>query len=258
MTYSYSDLDSRRNRLSSRAGTKLIPGNERLSEFHLLNAMRNVGIRTNFYVHLYKQIIVNMRQSLTFNKSISILSLTLLLFACDKEKGPGIMGSVADKSLDGKEIYLFQYIDFETVSSDTALIKGDRFSFSGSDISEGVYYLLMDDPSVSGEIAQGLPVYLGEKKATVLIHKDQVTIGGNPENEALQKMMQELKDRNNPETEKEIIINYLCDNITNPLGEEVFLTNIQNFSLEEVEILLSEANEYLRFDPQVVEALNQK
>ena len=198
-----------------------------------------------------------MRQSLTFNKSISILGLIFLLFACNKDKGPGIKGSVADKSLDGKEIYLFKYNDFETTSSDTTLIKGDKFSFSRSDISEGVYYLLMDDPSVEGDIAQGLPIYLGEKKATVLIHKSQVTIGGNPENDALQKMTHELKDVMGPTAEKEIIINYLCNNIQNPLGEEIFLTNIRDFSLEEIEELLSEANEYLRFDPQVVEALSQ-
>ena len=196
-----------------------------------------------------------MRQPSNFVKSISILSLILLSFSCSKDKGPGIRGSIVDKSLDGKEIYLFQYSDYESVCLDTVLIKGDKFSFFGPDISKGVYYLLMDDPSVKGEIAQGFPVYLGEKKVSVLINKDQVTIGGNPENDALQKMIQEL--RNAPEAEKDILISYLCDNITNPLGEEIFLANIQEFSLDEIEKLLSEANEYLRFNSQVVEALSQ-
>ena len=193
-----------------------------------------------------------MKNTSIFNKSVSILSLILLLFACDK--GPGITGKVVDKSLDGKEIYLFKYNDLEAISSDTALISGGKFSFSGSDISEGVYYLLMDDSSVEGEIAQGCPIYLGGKKATVLIQKEQVIIGGNPENDELQKMMQELRNATEPATEKDIIINYLRDNIMSPLGEEIFLTNIQDFSLEEIEELLSEADEYLRFEPQVVEA----
>ena len=188
-------------------------------------------------------------------QAISILSLIIFLAACNKDKGPGITGNITDKSLDGKEIYLFQYNDIETTNSDTALIKGNKFSFSHSGISEGVYYLLMDDPSVKGEIAQGLPIYLGEKKATVLINKDLVTIGGNPENDALQEMMQKLRDVTDPTAGKDIIIGYLNDNITNPLGEEIFLNNVQDFSLEEIERLLSSANEYLRFEPQVVEAL---
>ena len=194
-----------------------------------------------------------MKHSSTFNKSIGVLSLALLFFACDKD--PRIIGRVADKSLDGKEIYLFKYSDGEAFDSDTTLIKGDKFSFSGSGINEGVYYLLMDDPSVEGEIAQGLPLYLSDKKATVLIQKSQVTIGGNPENDELQKMIN--KTRAEARKEKEIIIAYLHDNIPTPLGEEIFLNNIDNFSLEEIEELLSEANEHLRFNLQVVEALSQ-
>jgi peroxiredoxin len=219
-------------------------------------------------------------------KFISILSLVLVVLSCNKTTVPGLEGTVEDSSLNGKEIYLIRHNNVDIVSSDTAVITDNRFVFS--DIAEGIYYLLMDDSAAEGEIEEGLPIYINQGKATVHIQGKTVIIGGNPENDAFREMMdkdrplvnkmieiesqfaeeskteamtnEHFEELNNQMSqlmlqENEIINEYVYQNITNPLGEEVFLNYIQNFSQEDIEKLLSLAGESLRSNPLIVETI---
>jgi peroxiredoxin len=220
-------------------------------------------------------------------KTGCIVSLILLLCAC-RDTAPGLKGTVSDQSLDGKEIYLFQHNNYDMISADTATIRDGKFVFSG--LVEGVYYLLMDDSLATGEIEQGVPLYIGQGKATVRIENEQVIIGGNPENDAFRKLLdadrplvkkmmdietlyeegsnagnitdEQLKDLNNQMTQlmaqdKELVSEYVHSHIDNPLGEEIFLNYIQIFSPEEIDAILSEADESLRSNPLIVDILSQ-
>lgn len=93
-------------------------------------------------------------------KKITVIATLLtLLYACTGNK-PGVVGTVNDHSLDGKEIYLLQHSNFDLSYEDTAVIQNGKFEFP--DLDEGVYYILMDDSTAGFEIKQGLPVYVGE------------------------------------------------------------------------------------------------
>jgi peroxiredoxin len=168
------------------------------------------------------------------------------------------------------------------------VIKKGKFVFK--DLEDGVYYILLDDSLVNGEIGQGLPIYVDEGKATVYVDGEKVTIGGNPENDAFQKVIEasrplmqkmmevtlqfgeeleagtvaeeRLEEMENQWTqlkqeERELIANYVRDNIENPLGEDIFLSYIEGFSIEEIEDFLSNASPALRSNPIVVEMLEQ-
>ncbi|MDR0798204.1 MAG: AhpC/TSA family protein [Dysgonamonadaceae bacterium] len=214
-------------------------------------------------------------------KKITVIAALLtLLYACTGNK-PGVVGTVSDHSLDGKEIYLLQHSNFDLSYEDTAVIQNGKFEFP--DLDEGVYYILMDDSTAGFEIKQGLPVYVGEGKATVAISGDSVTISGNPENEAWQKVVaanrsirdqlfsleawgdnatddskiEELWTQVQPLMEKQrgLISAYVHENIQNPLGEEIFLNYIELFSMDDIEAIVSEADEAFRSNPMIVEVL---
>ena len=223
-------------------------------------------------------------------KKLAYLLITFLVFAsCNSEKNFSVKGTVADESLNGKEIYLNKYDELGVVSSDTVIIKNNKFQFKGTEENPVVYYIFTDDPTVAGDISLGVPLLIKPGKITVSIDGDRVIIGGNEENDDYQRFMDDqfiLVDKmlalQNSTTEnimelsaedperirifgeyselfdelRDITAAYILNNIDNPLGEEMFITSSDLLTLPEVEEALNNANESFRYNPAVVEILS--
>ncbi|MCL1937332.1 MAG: DUF4369 domain-containing protein [Candidatus Azobacteroides sp.] len=222
-------------------------------------------------------------------KKITFLfAIGIALAACHSKVEYIIKGTLSDKTMDGKEIYLNKYDEFGLQSSDTVLIDGNKFQFKGVQTEPAVYYLLMDDAAASGEIALGAPLLVKPGKITVEVENDRVKRGGNEENKAYQQFMddqypviqkmlnlqnEELLNSNLDDREKQIALysdytntleqlkiitlNYLLKNIGNRLGEETFINSFQMFEYDEIQKILTQASDSFRQSPAVIEILGE-
>jgi hypothetical protein len=213
-------------------------------------------------------------------KITSVIVLLAFLVSCSPKNEFTVNGTVTGQDLNGKEIYLNRYNEFELLSSDTVVIAGNQFQFKGIQEEPAVYYIFMDDEVATGEIALGTPLLIKPGKVTMDVQDDRVKIGGNEENNAYQQ----FTDKQYPLTEKlmqlqieddsideqanvraeyfnildqlrTLTINYLSENIDNPLGEEVFITSYQLLTPEEIKEALNLADESFRSNSIVVEIL---
>jgi hypothetical protein len=225
-------------------------------------------------------------------KIIYFFVVGIMLASCHSNTKYIIKGTLSDKTLDGKEIYLNKYealgLEFSLESSDTTRISGNKFQFKGEQVEPAVYYIFMDDAAASGEIALGIPLLVKPGKITVEVKDDRVRIGGNEENKAYQQLMDDqhplvekmlslqneglstdnADDRakqislyseytNTLEQLKLITLDYLLKNIRNPLGEETFINAYQLFENDEIQKILDQASESFRDSPAVVEILGE-
>jgi hypothetical protein len=112
---------------------------------------------------------------------INVLSLAILLL-CACNRASKLEGTINSETFNSREIYLLRHDGYELVSTDTAVIRNNRFVFNN--LVDGVYYILLEDPSMENEITQVQPLYIAkESVATVCIYENEVIIGGNPERE---------------------------------------------------------------------------
>ncbi|MDR0863999.1 MAG: DUF4369 domain-containing protein [Candidatus Symbiothrix sp.] len=213
-------------------------------------------------------------------KITSIVALLVILVSCTPKNEFTVKGTITGEDLNGKEIYLSKYNEFELLSSDTVLIKGNQFRFKGIQEEPAVYYIFMDEATVSGEITMGTPLLIKPGKITVDVQGDRVKIGGNEENIAYQQFIDEqypLADKmvklqgeddstGDPndiyvqyfellDQLRALTVNYLLENVDNPLGEEVFITSYQLLTPEEIKEILDLADESFRSNSMVVEIL---
>ena len=223
-------------------------------------------------------------------KTIFLFAAGIMLASCNFNTKYTIQGTLSDKTLDGKEIYLNQYeatgLEFNLLSSDTTRISGNKFQFKGVQTEPAVYYLLVDDTAASGEIALGIPLLVKPGKITVEVNDKRVRIGGNEENKAYQQflddqysLVEKMLSLQNEATNNEgdrtkqislyseytntmeqlklIALDYLLKNIRNPLGEEVFINSYLMFENDEIQKILGQASESFRSSSAVTEILGE-
>jgi thiol-disulfide isomerase/thioredoxin len=85
-------------------------------------------------------------------KLFSIVSVFLLFFACDNTSSYKITGSVSSDSMNGKTIYLGNYLWYMKLSDkkvvDSAVINGKQFEFKGKTDSAYIALLVVDGRSL--------------------------------------------------------------------------------------------------------------
>lgn len=215
---------------------------------------------------------------------LSLLTLIVILISCTPKDEYVIKGTVSGKNLDGIVITLYDYDGNQMVKIDTAIVKNNKFEFKGKQEDPIVYYALSDAQDVFGDIAMGVPVLVKNGKITMDIKDNEVRIGGNNENNSYQayvdlqrpviKKLSELREQADDADEEGILalqteysalmeearvntVNYVFDNINNPLGEQIFTSSYQLFTKDQIKDVLSLANESFASHPLVVEIMSQ-
>ncbi len=223
-------------------------------------------------------------------KIFYLISTVLILGACTPKGEYKVTGTVEDAALEGKSIYLGRFnTEEDAVKADTAVIKDGKFEFKGIQETPVVYYVSVDDPE-AGEIGRGIPLLVKPGKLWVKISSDKkIEVGGNPETDAYQKSMVELqrpllekmqaidkqyreameKQTMTPEIQsgleneveqiyeqvRTISADYVLQNISNPLGEEIFMTHIQLFDTKQKDEMLAKASESFKSTPAMREII---
>lgn len=185
-------------------------------------------------------------------KTVTFAIIGLLLFSCGQKS-----------SYDGIEVLVERYSDEELIFSDTLLVENNEIRFEDGKFDEGVYFVLSVDTFAPQALVEGFPFYINELgEGTIKITKDDVTLGGNPENTAYQMLRASLR-RLNPEDDfaKQLAAwdEYFSEHLSHPLGEEVFLNDFDAYNTfvlapEYVErFLLNYADESFLSRPAVLE-----
>lgn len=222
-------------------------------------------------------------------KLTGIFCLAIILFSCGPKDTYKVKGTVSDVDLNGQSIFLILYDNEGPVTSDSVEIRDNKFLFTGKITIPTVYYLMMDyTPSYEGEITQGIPVFIEPRTITVDIIGNNLKIGGNKDNETYQKvldkqfkMIADIKaltseyeiriqeDSSAIETGKElfikteaisneykdILLDYLKNNIHSQMGQEVFRNNYYLFTPDEIEIILDNAPDDFKSQSDIREFL---
>ena len=220
-------------------------------------------------------------------KVLGFLIVILVLVSCRPKDEYIIKGTIFDRDLNGKYVVIYQTDGLETLDVDSALIQNNKFEFKGKIEEPTIYYAFIDAEGVYNQLAIGIPILIKPGKIFFRINgNDEVTIKGNEENEAYQdftnqqkpliekqdEIAAKLDEEDLPEEEREYYLNeylniyekvrlntidYVYENIDNPLGESTFLSTYNLFSVEQIEELLSLANPSFNSHPIVMDILAQ-
>lgn len=216
------------------------------------------------------------------NKLFLFLVAIVICTSCTSKEGYSIIGT-APADFDGQKVYLIPQRENGMGSTIETEIKGGKFSFTGLQEMSTIYVLRLGKGS--NDPAHQAILLAEPGKITVNITADGIRIGGTPVNEAYQKkndaesvfhekmgaleqkyakvnpatLSEEERERINDEfmevfdAIKNLNINFVRDNINNPLGEGLFfaLINQNQFSLEDIDLIISNAGDKFKSNDTV-------
>lgn len=216
-------------------------------------------------------------------KRIVFFFLLGLIVACAPKNEYVMNGSVLDRDLDGKTIYIYRYTEHNELEMDSALIKNNKFQIKGVREEPAVFYAYIDAEGVYNSLAMGIPVLIKPGKITFEISGNNAKIGGNEENEAYQQLLdkqqpiretldklldqyqasateeekQRLKDESSRllEEMKGQVVQFIYGNIDNPFGRNLFFDQSNLLTTAQINELLAMTDESFASHPDVVEIL---
>ena len=210
------------------------------------------------------------------NKLFLVLITIVVCLSCTS-KGEYSIKGIAPKDFDGQKVYLINQREDGVESVDSAEIKEGKFSFNGTQVKPAIYIISLGDLKNSGNPAYQAILLVGQGKISVDMTGNKVKIGGTPVNDAFQKKIDaesilyereevlnqkyasidpstlsedEIEKINNEfmsidDSIKMLNLNFVKENINNPLGEGMFFALANRLSLEEIEMVISNAgNEF--------------
>ncbi len=171
-----------------------------------------------------------------------------------------------DPKLDGNQAMLFVFQDKTILSVDTTIIRNGRFFFKGN--SDTVRYAIVSTGNYPEEVYSAR--VLLEKGSIKVKLANPSTVEGTPMNnlyQAFLKRRQILSDSIKSVTDdtefgnlwqkrSKYEINFIRDNIKNPLGVILFKEKYLNFDLEVVDSIMACAGPELKSDSTVVRNIN--
>jgi len=180
-------------------------------------------------------------------KMLFLAGVVALLTACNTQQGYVINGTIEGAS-DGDTIYIVNLNSNQFLPSDTAIIKGGKFTFRGVQEKPIATYIAykINDPAARNYTS----LFLENGQLTVFLGEEDSWVKGTPINDALeahkvalQKVMDQLeaidaqlKDENLSDAQREqlnqqesalesqyyqLFENTIAQNITNPLGVDL-------------------------------------
>ncbi|MDD2511981.1 MAG: TlpA disulfide reductase family protein [Proteiniphilum sp.] len=197
-----------------------------------------------------------------------------ILISCQNKKEYAIEGAVPNADFEGSRVYLQQMTDDAMITTDTAVVKNGRFSFSGAADTVRLRFILLDE-SVDARQETRIPVLLERGKLKVTFDS-VVTVKGTKINEAytdfrlqqrnLGKKIREVVERYNRAqasgtlTESmdaeinesydsinnqmsDLNFNFIKENIGNELGKYSFMVSSAMFEPEQQKEILALADE---------------
>ena len=207
------------------------------------------------------------------NKLFLVLFAALICLSCTSKGEFFIKGTAVD--MEGAQIYLIHQQENGVEKIDTTIVKNGKFSFTGIQKEPAIYVISLNNPSleITDPIYQVLVVEPG--KVLVDIESNTIKISGTPANDSFRVHMEakeqlfkiekelhqkyasvDLSTLSEEEIEKineefmllndslkNINLNFVIQNIDNPLGENLFLSIINHLSLEEIEKVVNNAGD---------------
>jgi len=209
------------------------------------------------------------------NKFFLVLIAIVMCSSCTSKEEFTIKG-IAPKDFDGQLVYLMNQRADGVESIDSAKIKGGKFIFTGTQATPALYVIALGDlRNPENPALRTLLLVEPGGKITVEMTGDKVRIGGTPINDAYQKKSDaeapiyeqedafnqkyasvDPKTLSNEEREqiekefmaleesiKNINLEFVKENINNPLGETMFLSLASHLSLEEMKMVVNNAGD---------------
>ncbi len=163
--------------------------------------------------------------------SISVISCTKSSFSID--------GSVTNKELNGKTIFIKERINREWISVDSTIVENGKFHFEGKSDSAKIAYIIYktDENSVRQSFV------LENGKLTVSIDTTGfMTFHGTPENDKLQSYQDE---KNIVTSKEEALFNSHAKTERTPETEKAFMDEMNKLNDEEIAIDKKYSTEYV-------------
>jgi len=125
-------------------------------------------------------------------KKILFFLFAILVFSACTPSGFTIQGTVDDKALNGKTIFIKERINREWIALDSTIIDNGKFSFHGISDSAKISYLTYDFPA-DNRIRQAFVLENGKLKTTIDTTGFMV-IRGTTQNDLLQSYQDEKNE----------------------------------------------------------------
>lgn len=198
----------------------------------------------------------------------------LFLMSCQNNKDYTIKGEVVNDAYEGTNVYLQKMTDDSMVITDTSVVRNGNFSFSGSAEIAELRFITLDETVIAEQDIR-VPVLIEPGKLKV-VFDSVITIGGTDVNDAYNNLRleqqtlikdirevvgkyntaqsegrltealeaevnQEYDNINNQLTE--LNFNFTKNNITNELGQHLFITSSSMFEPEQQRDILANASD---------------
>jgi peroxiredoxin len=204
---------------------------------------------------------------------ISIMA-GLMLMSCQNSKDYTIRGEVINEAYEGTNVYLQKMVDDAMIITDTSIVSNGKFSFSGSSEIVELRFVTLDE-TVNAEQDVRVPVLVEPGKLNVNFDS-VITVGGTTVNDAYNSLRQEqqtlikkireivgrynaaqsegtltemLEAEVNQEYDNinnqlsELNFNFAKNNITNELGQYLFITSSSMFEPDQQRDILANASD---------------
>lgn len=215
-------------------------------------------------------------------KLIYLFILAATIVSCQNNKNYSIKGTVANVAYEGTNVYMQQMTEDAMVATDTAVVQNGEFTFDGVADASKLRFITLDE-TVDPRQESRVPVLLEPGKITVSFDSVATVTGTGVnkiyndfkvEQRDLITQIRAVVDRFNaagqagtltPELEAEInqeyeVINnrlvelnynFVDNNITNELGQYVFLTANSMFEPEQQKAILDKAGDEYKSQPNI-------
>ena len=198
----------------------------------------------------------------------------LILISCQKSKDYTIKGEVVNEAYEGTNVYLQKMTDDAMIITDTSVVINGEFSFSGDAEGDELRFITLDE-TVNSEQEIRLPILIEPGK--LIVQFDTViTVRGSKVNDAYNNMRLEqktlvkeirelvvriqsaqsdgtftesLEAEANKEYENinnqltELNFDFIKNNITNELGQYLFITSSSMFEPDQQREILANASD---------------
>lgn len=214
--------------------------------------------------------------------------IVVLLCSCSEKGTFSISGTASDSELEGKYVYLMKEDaeQFDMANADSAVIKSGKFTFKGIQETPAIYRIFLQP--IPGEMPLNGYLQIQQGNFVVSINKDNINIGGSPENDAFQKNNDEIRILSDkmqaiqehfaslPEEEqteealdkaqkeysgimeemKKINLDYMKNNINNLLGIAAFEGTYQMYEMEDLKEVINNLEDSFKTKEPFVSILN--
>ena len=208
-----------------------------------------------------------------------VAAAALTIVACGEKKAGYVINGTVEGGVDGDTVFLQESVGRQLVNIDTAIIKNGKFEFKGVQDSTVHRYLSNNGKTKDDYLATDF--YLENGNIAIALAKDDMSVvSGTPSNDAYQLVYTQVSELNKHARDIYVTLNDsmsaeqreaklfelnlmqekiesvrkkgIEDNITNPVGIQMFKQSFYNFSTDENEALLKQIPELYKNDPAIV------